>query len=307
MIKNQRGQAIVIAPFIIIGLIAIFSLVVDGIIYYLHWQGSQVDLDAACTTGAAGFYNSLESNGHTSDGGTIQYGSSNTMLTTLDEPHMFYLAQFMGIKTMDIHVESRCTVRRAALLPIAVKEPWVLEGLSDPNKEFPILGQGAECDECQGSDFSGAVIPQIICSNTDCDPRTYFEPTTDSNSPNVFKDVVQGSIAGSIYTPLPGIGTRVPEISGVSNHFLVQTVVDAGYAPGDQLIVIVYNGTIDVPAPSYGTWENLEIIYYALVTISKIDSNTMWVTFDEKLENSSSVFNYTVPRTVPWDWGGWVE
>jgi hypothetical protein len=177
-----------------------------------------------------------------------------------------------------------------------------MDGIITPDLEFPILGDGAEAVDAQGMDYAGAVIPQVWCENIDCDPRLYFEPTTESNSPNVFKDVYRDTLMGNVGTPLVPIGGRIPQISGVSNKFLVKAMEDAGYVVGDEILVMVYNGTIDNPAPGFGNWENLQIIYYALAEITQFDANTLFVKFLEAPIESPLDVDGAVSRAVPWDW-----
>jgi hypothetical protein len=85
----------------------------------------------------------------------------------------------------------------------------------------------------------------------------------------------------------------------------VKTVKEAGYEVGDQILVMVYNGTIDQPEPKYGNWENLEVIYYVLAEITQVDANTVWTTFVEApITSIEAVRRLTTSRTVPWDWNG---
>ncbi len=310
---KMKGQVLVLFLPIIVFVLAVVSLVLDGGMYMWHWQELQVNLDAACVAIATddaypSFVGSLTSNEvdpeyydpYQSGVRGVQF-TSDGYRAWLTGPHDTYLAQFMGMRSMNISVRTRCTSALAQVLPIAVQEPWVLDGF-DTGTVYPILGDGAECVECQGASFAGAVIPQIWCENTNCEPRLFFDPTDPANSPNIFKDVFEDTINGTAGSTLVPIGGRVPMIDGVSNRFLVKAMVDAGYEPGDQIIVMVYNGTIDVPDPGYGSWDNLEVIYYALATIVEIDPNTLFVEFVEKIDNLSEVRMLSTSRTVPYDW-----
>jgi len=312
---DQRGQVLVMfLPVLLVG-IAILSLVLDGGIYMWHWQSLQANLDASCVAAASGsgygsYVDSLNANDVPSEYYVPYEQGVRGIQETFDGyrawlsgPHQTYLSQFMGITSMNIHVRTRCLSALSRVLPIAVQEPWVLDGIEFDDTEYTILGNGAECVVCQGSDFAGAVIPQIWCENTNCDPRHYFGSAEESNSPNVFKSLFKDTIQGTEGSPLVPIGGRVPQISGVSNRFLVKAMVEAGYVPGDQIIVMVYNGTIDQPDPGYGPWENLEVIYYALATITQFDPNTLYVSFDEKIDSIEAVRELTISRQIPYDWG----
>lgn len=321
---KQQGQTLVLFSALLIVFLALTALVMDGGIYMWHWQSLQVDLDNACL--AAALAESKGADGHTAfvtslqanevqsfyyepyengpDGLVIRgvqwHWNGGSLFTGLQGPHSFYLAQFMGITSMDLAVRSRCTISTLSVLPIAVKEPWVIEDVGP----YPIFGQGAECDNCKGEDFAGAVIPNIWCQDETCDDRLYFEPSTETNSPNTEKDVVRDIIEGEVGSPLVPIGGRIPQISGVSDHFLVQAMDDAGYGPGDKIVVIVYDGSITENSP----WENLEVLYYYIAEIDHMDANTLWATFvgDPVFSLDDIALDLWV-RTVPWDWLGPVE
>lgn len=248
---KQAGQTLVLFAFILVVFLALTALVMDGGIYMWHWQSLQVDLDNACIAAAlnqrvggnayTAFANSLRSNEVQTlyydpfelgpDGLVIRgiqwHWSGKSFLAGLQGPHNFYLAQFMGIETMDIAVITRCTIPTLRALPIAVQEPWVLTSLGNPAITWPILGQGAEAIAVVGNDFRGGVVPQVWCENTNCDPRTFFEPAPEVNSSNVLKDVLRDTILGTAGSPLVPIGGYIPHPSGTSNKFLVQAMEDA--------------------------------------------------------------------------------
>lgn len=325
---RERGQTLILFAALLILFLALTALTLDGGLYFAHWQGLQVDLDAACVAAAiaeskgadgyTAFVGSLSRNGVPAEyydpyevgadslviRGIQWHHSGRSFLTGLQGPHSFYLAQFMAITSMDIAVRSRCTIPRLTVLPIAVQEPWVLTGIGNPLLTFPILGQGAEPVLEVGNDFRGGVIPQVWCANTNCDPKTFFEPAPEVNASGPLKDVLRDTILGLTEGPLVPIGGIIPHPSGTSNHFLVQAVVDAGYEVGDQIIVMVYNGTITRPDPSYGSWENLQIIYYAVAEITEIDANTITAYFVRTINNLEEVEDEITSRTIPWDWRG---
>ncbi len=321
---SQRGQVLVLFAFILIAVLAFAAFVVDGGLYVAHWQELQVNLDAACVSASlanargtdeyTAFASSLSANSvdgvyyspyETGSDGLVTKGiqwhwSGNSLFAALRGPHAFYLAQFMKITSMDIAVRSRCTIPEARAVPIAVKEIW-LDGA-----DHPILGQESpgetQCDDCQGSDFAGAVLPWIRCENTNCDPRTFYEPTSESKSPNMHKDVFRDSMLGNVGIPLPTDAVRVPQVSGVSNNFLVKAMEDAGFGVGDHILVLVFDGVIDQPDPGYGNWENLLIKYFAIFEITSMDTNTVNAEFIRKVD-FDGFLNEVRTRTIPWDWG----
>ena len=302
---NERGQSLPILALVFVSIVAIFSLVVDGILYFADKGAAQLNLDAACVAAADGtdFGYALLRNWDYSgwDYGTWP-GEHGTLRSDLGGPHDLYLAQFMGVRHASIYVVSRCTVALEGPLPICVKEPDVLAGIGT-GAEFPILGEGVEATESRGSSFSGACIPQIWCSNTDCEPKVFFEPTTPANSPNLFKDTWKDTVLGLAGSPFVPIGGRIPVLDGVSNRFEAQTVGDH-FAVGDHVILMVYPGVIDAPDPSFGNWENVEITYYVEAILTHFDANTVFAEFVRVIDDLSGVEDLTTSRTVPWDWAG---
>jgi len=323
----ERGQSLPIAAAILMGLLVLAGLVADGGLYYADWQGQQVDLDAACAAAGDGggytaFTASLQANDVPAefyepyrvgpDGWPIagMAYSGRTIYSGLTGPHTFYLAQLFGIHYMDVAVRTRCRVRYVGMSPIAVQEPWYQgEDPSFPDDVFPILGDGAAAVDYTGNDFAGAVIPQVWCvdssgtPDTNCSEPQFFDPLTDSPTANQLKGVVSNTIAGMASMPIAPIGMHLPQISGVSNSFLVGAMDDR-YDVGDRIVVMVYPGTLYKPDPGYGNWDNVEIIYYALAEITDFDSNTMWVRFVGGPYDSPIDIDGVRSRVIPWDWGG---
>ena len=329
--RRETGQIIVLfIGFVFVGL-ALLSLVIDGGLYLAHWAQLQVDLDAACMAAATAqkkglnptfaFNTSLANNGVSSiyydpqtfgsDGYVIrglQFGPRGTFMVGASGPHDLYLAQFMGVFSMDVAVRSRCIFATVGLSPIAVQEPW-FEGVDDefPDDIFPILGQGAEAVTYTGNDYGGAVIIHVWCVNAlgapdkECPEQRYFAPLSTSPSSNSLKDVVQGTIAGDVGVPYPPPLTRLPQISGVSNKFLVQTA-DERWDVGDTFIVIIYDGDLYKPSPPNGNWDNIGVLYYALVEVMEFDSNTLFAQFIGGPYDSPIEIEGFVSRVVPWTW-----
>lgn len=337
--RNERGQVLVLFIGVLLAFLAFTTLVVDGGLYLSHYVALQEDLDAACLAAAAsqrrglsyttGFTASLNSNGITaeyyqpwalgSDGYVergIQFGPHGTLMTGLWGPHEFSLAQFMGIYTMDVKVRSRCLYATLGVTPIAVQEPWFLDCAPGvvcpdfPDSVFPMLGQEAAAVTYTGNDFAGAIILHVWCTNSlgepdwNCPDPLFFSPLTDSPSANTLKAVVQGTILTTVGAPFPPIGMRVPQISGVSNKFLVLDTMDFVYDVGDRIIVIIFDGDVHKPDPSYGNWDNIAVLYYALAEIVEFETNTMRAKFVGGPYDSPFDIEGFLSRTVPWDWYG---
>lgn len=304
-----KGQVIVVFPTALIVVLAVATLVIDGGLYMVGWRSVQEALDAACLAAAGpgddygAFKNSLYANGVASEFYQpyvvgvrgIQY-TQDGFRAWLTGPQPTYLAQFMGLRDWTLHVRTRCIVPALHLTPILVKEPWL------DNQPWPILGQEgpgeAQCDTCQGADFTGAGLPWVTSSNQTFEPRYYTDPATPNNSPNVFKSLFRDAILGTIRTPLLTTGTRIPVLAGVSNKFVVSAMLDAGYKVGDRIIVLVFNGEITDTEP----WENTQILYFAVFEITAFDQNTMHAAFIEAIPDAAQVNQVTRIRTVPFDW-----
>jgi hypothetical protein len=240
----------------------------------------------------------------------VGWGPNATLLTGLSGPHQFYLAQFMGFRSMGINVRARCLYQTIDLSPFAVQEPWVLRGLEQfPDEAFPIVGQGAAAATYTGNDYGGAVLLHIWCvdvagiPDSNCSAPIFFEPLDSSPSSNSLKDLVQQTILGLAGIVRPPIGMHLPAVSGVSNNFLVQTAAER-YDVGDRIIVLVYPGELYKPDPGFGNWDNVEIIYYALAEITEIEPNTLWAKFvGGPYADPDQIEGYR-SRIVPWDWEG---
>ena len=289
--SNTQGQVLPIIALGLVALLIVAGLILDGGYLWLSWLWDQEDLDAqVCGLAAGAMIDTSPA--------VIAYGERDVRgVLTASSPT--FLLQLVGFDGFEYTVRSRCLRPRAALTPILVKEPW-LDGLP-----YPILGQegpgDTQCDDCQGSDFSGGGLPWIVCDGEDCSPRTYWPPATEGNSPSQFKDLFKDAVAGLLSSPLPPIGNRIPTITGVSDNFLVKEM-DERYDVGDEIVVLVFSGTI--VRPDAGPWENAAILYYAVMRIESMDVNTLEASLVEVLPNAEAVRLVTRVQPVPWEWGG---
>jgi hypothetical protein len=227
----------------------------------------------------------------------------------LSEPHQFYLAQFMGIRGMNIHVETRCTRPRGALLPIAVQEPWYIESFNQ-GTPFPILGEGADAYDQPGNDFPGAVYTHVWCEDgPPCEEKVYWDPiphdtTTESCQPHkaTWRDSIMNEIP-TIYVP---INKHIPHLAGVSNNQVVQATQDAGWKEGDTIYVMIFDGK--VYRASHASCDNLRILYYAEAVITAFDNNTMEaVIVGEPIYELPELISKVTSRTIPLHWAGPTE
>ena len=297
MKSSQRGQVLPLFAIALILVLVLTGIVLDGGLLTMSWWSLQEDADAACIAGATGGDTNLALANAGQPAATLTW-TDRTLYLEVDKTEPVYLLQLVGIKELSFRVRSRCLIPRASLAPIAVKRPWLAEGLIDPTLSYGILGQEADqCDDCSGADYSGAVVPNVICvDGPPCKVRAYYG-VDEAPSPNTLKDVIEDLIRGHLRAMLNPIGTVVPQISGVSNKSLVKAMADT-YNEGDLLIVMIFNGTINESQP----WENLELESYALVEITDLsDVNTLWVKFIEEID-FDEVNLLTRSRTISWTW-----
>ena len=285
---RQNGQAIVVVAIGMVVILVAAGLILDSSYLFLSRQWAQEDLDAAVCGIAAGAYVVTPA--------TITIGARDVRGTYSGTTPTFLL-QLVGFDHFEYTVNARCLRPRAGLVPILVKEPWL------DDAPHPILGQegpgDAQCDACQGSDFSGGGLPWIECSGVDCSPRTYWPPAVAGNSPSQFKDLFKSAVANLIPSPLPSLGARIPTITGVSNSFLVKEM-DEHYDVGDEIVVLVFSG--EIVRPDAGPWENAQVIGFALMTITDVDSNTLFAKFTEFIPSLSELSLIVRTQPVPWEW-----
>ena len=294
---RMRGQILPLFAIALILALVLTGIVLDGGLLAMSWWSLQEDADAACIAGATGGDANLALANAGQPAATPTW-TDRTLYLEVDKTEPVYLLQLVGIRQLAFRVRTRCLIPSAALAPIAVKRAWLAEGLIDTDLEYGILGQEADqCDDCSGSDYAGAVIPNVICvDGPPCEVRAFFG-VDEAPSPNVLKAVIEDLIRGNLRTMLNPIGTVVPQISGVSNKVLVKAMADT-YDEGDLLIVMIFNGTISDANP----WENLELESYALVEITDLsDVNTLWVKFIKEI-GFDEVNLLTRSRTISWTW-----
>ncbi len=263
------------------------GLLTDGGYLAISIWHDQEELDAAVCGIAAG--------ASVSTPATITIGNAEVWGEHTNTSPAF-LMQLVGFSEYTYTVRARCLRPRAGMAPIAVKELW-LDG-----EGHPILGQDmspgeSQCDTCKGADFVGAVLPWYVCDGLECDTQVVWPPAEETNSPQTAKDLFHDFMLGSISAPTPPIGTRIPQVNGVSNKFLVDAMIDGGYGVGDELVVLVFDGSVqDV------RWENVEIMYYAVFTITEFTANSMSAEYVERIDDISGVLAVIQVRQVPWDW-----
>jgi len=287
-----RGQALPILAIELVLLLVLAGLIADGGYLWLSHRLDQDDLDAAVCGIALGVNVPTEA--------TITI-SNTDVRGELESTSPTFLLQLVGFREFHYTVRSRCLRPRAQFSPICVKSAWfdgeshTILGAEHPGEQ--------QADDSQGADYVGACLPWIQSQVPNFDPRIFYDPATESQSPNPFKDIYRDGILGIVPIPIPGVGTRIPQVSGVSNHQVVQAVVDAGLVEGDQIAVLEFDGTITVPDPGYAPYENMEIIGYGIYRIDEIGANYLTATMVEHLSFNEFRSAITVQQ-VPWNWAG---
>jgi hypothetical protein len=321
---SHRGQSLYLFAFLVPVLLAVVGgFVIDGGLFLAHVRRIQEDLDAACLAAAqavlhgdvyASFTRSLSENGvspqyyqpYTVDERGyvlkgVQWGPDQTLLTGLQGPHDLYFGHFFGWQQAKVMVRSRCRYPQTQLLPVAMQEPWFDES-RDTGQSYPILGQGVDAATASGRDYRGAISPSILCDDSTCDHMTVFDPLeTEPPADSTIKDVWEGIVRQDYGSRYLDTGNFIPILSGTSNAFLVDAAREAGVGEGDTLAILVFKDGRIYNA-KHG-WEAVEVLGYALVQVTHMDTNTIEaVVTSELITDPETLFSLIRPRTVPWDW-----
>lgn len=305
----MKGQITILFALLLIAVLALIALAVDGALYIAHWQDLQVDVDAACVTASARgitdyqgeFFSALVMNG-VMESASIAPAANSTYKSEAFGPHEFFLAQFMGITSMDVQVKSRCLKTLAGAPPIIVREDWYLES-RDFGTVFPIFGHGAEALDAQGSDFRGAILPHVLCEDAagnpsdQCEVPRWFSPLSPATNIQQYKFIVEDLIKSDVGTLWVPPGTRIAHVAGVSSNPTVKAMEDAGYVPGDLIVVMIFDGI--VTRPDGNPIENVELLYsfpvaMACLTLLRQEGFKAIKLFSSQRKTSSNASNNSV-------------
>lgn len=193
------------------------------------------------------------------------------------EPTSFL--QILWIRLFGVLGKARCVAGNTGGAPIAVRESAVAYSLANPGAAYTILGRDPKwklADVESGTNFRGAVYVHMWCepsSDPNCPNQQIFWPLTSvPPSPATEKQLAQDCFSGincGIDVP---IGTRLPIVGGTSDAMLCKSFQNA-YKVNDYVKVVVFNGTVENPDPTYGNWENVRVIYYAIYQIASFEPN----------------------------------
>lgn len=303
--EGQKGQILPMVPAVLIGIFVLVSLALDGALYV--WLKYDADTNAAraCIAAAeahrrggsaqAAYEALLQRNGYTADRYSPNEGSGASLTRGLDnagsswysavlwdEPTIGFF-HLVGVDTMPILGQSRCVGRDSGgLSPIAVRETALEHSWAggDP-QEYTILGRDPHWDLADvesGTNFRGAVFLHMWCvpaSDPNCpDVRVFYPLTEDPPSAQTQKKLAEDCFMGINCAIWPEtLPQRLPIVSGTSNAQLCQAMQDGGWEVGDRIVVLVFDGEVHSPDPTYGNWENVAVLGFAVYEITGFEPN----------------------------------
>jgi len=342
--EGERGQVLVILAFGLVFLAALVGLMIDAAIYTTNNLIAHNNASVGCITAAeayrrggnpsTAFANIMTANGVTASVYSPNEGSGLTLTRGLEnsgdmswraalaweEPTSFL--SIVGIRTMPIRGRARCVGRDSGgLAPIAVRESAVQDSLTGiPPDEYTILGRDPSWDLADvesGTNFRGAVFMHIWCvpsGDPNCpDIRVFYPLTEDPPSAQTQKKLVADCFNGINCSIWPPVSERLPIVSGTSNNQLCKAFQNGGWQVGDKVAVIVFDGTVYSPDPTFGNWENVAVIGYAVYEIREFlpnDNTCNYVTAHlvggiyHSLEEIPADVILLRSREISWDYGG---
>jgi hypothetical protein len=324
--ESERGQAIVILAFAMIAFIAAAGAAIDaGMIYWQKSRLDEISAIAACDAAEAysrgestsiAFFNSLQANGVSGSVVDTFSVSAGSVWVQLSDQTPAYFLSIVGIRDFDISGRARCLIPEATFTPIAVRRSAVEHSLSGGNPEsYEILGSSPKWDLADtesGDNYRGAVFMHMLCVDprgdgiTNCPEVQVWDPLTSppANSQTV-KDLAKQCFYGTNCNIRHPVGSHLPIISGTSNKFLVDAFCDStGCAPGQLVVVMIFDGEVYSPDPGFGNWENVKVIGYAVYEIVDADTNTVKAKLHSGPFDSLGGLDVEIDaREIPWTYG----
>jgi len=303
-------------------IIVLLGVVVDaGIVYLYKTHLDEVAAIAACDiaenpgNAAAIFNSSLSDNVLITVTGTYNIASGSVWVNLNGDVPAYFL-QIIGINSFPISGRARCLLPEAAFKPIAVRMSAVQYSL-DGNmpEDYEILGSSPKWDLADvenGKNFVGSVFLHMRCKDpnnegiTNCPQVDVWQPLeSEPPSPQSVKDLAGDCFSGIQCNIRHPVGSHLPIVSGVSNKFIVNSFCDAGCWIGQKVVVLIFDGEVYDPDPTYGNWENVRIIGFAVYEVTEIDTNTIKAKlFSGPFDNWNDIDVVVDPREIQWDFGG---
>jgi hypothetical protein len=227
-----------------------------------------------------------------------------------DQPVWFL--NLVGIQTAPISARARCIGPEARLTPIAVRMSAVEHSLEGGAPEaYTILGNDPKwdlADEESGTNFRGAVLVHMRCKSqdgvpvTNCPDVDVYDPLTEPPSnPQAVKDLAEDCFAGVQCGIVHPSGTHIPIVSGTSDKQLVKAFCSPGCAVGTKVVVMIFDGEVYDPDPTYGNWENIKVVGYAVYEITDTSANAIEARlFSGPFSNFADLDVTTSAREISW-------
>lgn len=340
---KQRGQALVILAVAMVGLLALAGMAIDGGNMAAETIHARDALNVACVDGAkaswagnngyGAFASSLELNGIHQDayfpnegtGASLTQGwefdqSSPTVRTALAYDIPTYLVQLVGIRSLPIRVQERCTTAGAFITPIAVKSS-AFQRSKDTGLEIAVVGQGSQADIDSGENYRGVVFPFIWCvessidfsPNTNCPYAAPFWPLYESppSAQTAKNELADHCWYGGCNRIFPPVGMRLATVSGTSDNQLCKAATDAGLMVGTEFVAIIYDGEVVSPDPGYGAWENVGVLGWGKFIVTDTppnenNCNSLVAVATGGVYSTPQELGSLYPREIPWNAiGGW--
>ena len=339
MIRNQKGQSLLLYGLLLVGLIAFMGLAIDGgmLVYLtLHARGAvsnaciyAADIQFNGGSTASAFYQSLAANNIPTSGYQPTSGSgtglirgitieSTSIRTAVRYQAPTYFMQIVGIKTMTISAHARCSTTGIKVEPFVICDKDTANSYNNGGtpKQIPLLGvnvgkKGHTDDSCVNSNkkFNGAAFPFIWCVNSanDLTPNASCPYRYDFNPPPPPSSQSDKSALGTCWNGygcshiLSPVGTDIPILDGVSAKL---TVGETGLKAGDIFLAMVFSPPVN--SPSSGNWDNVTIVGWALYQVDSTKSNDLeGHALTPLITNINSLFyqNKTLlyPEEIPWN------
>lgn len=342
--EGEHGQVLVILAFALVFLAALVGILIDVGVYTANNLIAHNNASVGCITAAeayrrggnasTAFAGIMTANGVPAEAYSPNEGSGLTLTRGLEnsgdmswraalaweQPTSFL--NIVGIRTMPIRGRARCVGRDSGgLAPIAVRESAVLDSLYGiPPDEYTILGRDPSWDLADvesGTNFRGAVFVHMWCvpsGDPNCpDIRVFYPLTEDPPNAQTQKKLVEDCFQGINCSIWPPVSERLPIVSGTSDNQLCHAFQDGGWQAGDKVAVIVFDGEVYSPDPTYGNWENVAVIGYAVYEIRSFEPNPNHCNhviahlvggIYHSLEEIPSDVILLRSREISWDYGG---
>ena len=300
---GERGQMLVLYAIGLAAVLVMIGVVVDTGIMYLNKVHADSKASIACRAAAeanrrggsayTAFANALTANGISADSYSPQEGTGlglkkgleytgNSWRAAVSWEQSTHFLSLVGIHKFGILGQSRCVGRdNGGLAPIAVRQSAVEDSLDGvPPDEYTILGRDPTwelADVESGENFRGAVFLHMWCipsTDPNCPDIRFFYPLTESPpTAQTQKKLVLDCFLGINCNLWPDTGQRLPIVAGTSDSQLCHAFQDGGWNVGDKVVVIVFDGEVYSPDPTYGNWENVAVIGYAVYEIRHFEPN----------------------------------